>query len=1104
MKNLIYIATILMSFTGISQELDRSNNRLLWEISGNGLKNPSYLYGSFHNNSKEVFKFPDSTLWALDQADAVVLETSITEMMNRVDVREKKAWWEFYVTKDITRNKAADEDHTRTSYGDDEGNTQFIDMFFQQVADNCDKEFYPLEKISDQMKLSVIPKTIKEGVNLKALGKEIEDFDMQEAYLRGDIVELYEFTKKTSEIYEGYFEALLPDRNKIMANGLDTLMHQHKVFCAVGAAHLSGEEGVIQLLKDKGYTLRPVVPVYTDELEVYFEKFKKCNGYMYRDDLYGFKVRLNGKPKVTDEDGARRFTYQEMGQGNSYHMQIRYLEKQVNWNDFALSYFITDNGDTSVYNTLTLKDGTRAYEGLINENTPNALWVRSFTKNDISYLMYCNGGSKFMNSNRPQEYFNKFEFLPEDLYDVTDYDTILTPTKTLELILPKGGVTTDDKGDQIKWWKHIYFNPATGESYYIYETVLIDDIIYVHSDHYGEYLLEEYNKDSITYYDSIVSDNYLQKSFRATLYGKPSYGVMRKEGNVLQFVQYKGKNEANRDKFLNSFKRKPFEGPTELVSIRRMAFSTKVPPFGFKPLKTDFDAEYLKYKHYVLNDLDNATIYEVRYTKYEPWAFREDSLRKLLRNEVRWPANNYETVVDTVFNMSDSIPSMEYSIYYKESHNYMRGKSFIKGKEIITYKLTHPISMSEIYKSTYFMDSIELKQARKPTINDYSIADLQKQLDGDEDDKYEMLDFLYYSDFTPATAKKLLYELDGLDYVGSEDKPYRASGRYYLTYELDSAQVDDALYDYWIKHSRTAEPSFNSEMLEKFANHATEDKYMHNAVRYINQNKIELGSTYDFMDFLNLYPERYQLIWEEVQTLLLKDLDPPSSMYADLIEIADMPFYNTFIKSKDFKKYSLKKKRKPWVKTRYFEALIAANESQETIISSMKKWKVGDSYFDRGGKIAVEHKVKGKLTPAQEEQLDYTVSAMRYCEVMNRMGDSVLYKEKFSYLDYLGYIGLEYFLNNNNPYGYNTLEFENMVVFTDHKGVERTFAHFAVNRFGRIYRFIIELPEGESIPTRTELDDTFYDLGEAYEYPLEDLIDDIKEHLEAEDDGEED
>src|SRR5688572_14767473 len=70
---------ILISSLSFSQNFkikERKYPSLLWEITGNGLKKPSYLFGTMHVSSKMVFNLSDSFYTAIRSADVVALETN--------------------------------------------------------------------------------------------------------------------------------------------------------------------------------------------------------------------------------------------------------------------------------------------------------------------------------------------------------------------------------------------------------------------------------------------------------------------------------------------------------------------------------------------------------------------------------------------------------------------------------------------------------------------------------------------------------------------------------------------------------------------------------------------------------------------------------------------------------------------------------------------------------------------------------------------------------------------------------------------------------------------------------------------------------------------
>src|SRR6201990_384305 len=73
------LATILFLLSAIALPaqqpgVDKKYPTLLWEITGNGLKKPSYLFGTMHVSSKLVFHLSDSFYLDIKNADVVALE----------------------------------------------------------------------------------------------------------------------------------------------------------------------------------------------------------------------------------------------------------------------------------------------------------------------------------------------------------------------------------------------------------------------------------------------------------------------------------------------------------------------------------------------------------------------------------------------------------------------------------------------------------------------------------------------------------------------------------------------------------------------------------------------------------------------------------------------------------------------------------------------------------------------------------------------------------------------------------------------------------------------------------------------------------------------
>ena len=77
-------------------------------------------------------------------------------------------------------------------------------------------------------------------------------------YTSQDLDGIQALSDKDDPEMNGYMDLLLYDRNKKWAKELDGLLRGKSLLIAVGAGHLPGQQGVIELLRKKGYTVDPV------------------------------------------------------------------------------------------------------------------------------------------------------------------------------------------------------------------------------------------------------------------------------------------------------------------------------------------------------------------------------------------------------------------------------------------------------------------------------------------------------------------------------------------------------------------------------------------------------------------------------------------------------------------------------------------------------------------------------------------------------------------------------------------------------------------------------------------------------------------------------
>ena len=86
--------------------------------------------------------------------------------------------------------------------------------------------------------------------------------DMLAAYLQGDLAALLSMQQQMmsaeSEIDDRLLQRLLSHRNQRMAQRMQPYLQQGEAFIAIGALHLPGQGGVLQLLEQQGYAVSPV------------------------------------------------------------------------------------------------------------------------------------------------------------------------------------------------------------------------------------------------------------------------------------------------------------------------------------------------------------------------------------------------------------------------------------------------------------------------------------------------------------------------------------------------------------------------------------------------------------------------------------------------------------------------------------------------------------------------------------------------------------------------------------------------------------------------------------------------------------------------------
>lgn len=271
-------------------------NTVLWRISGNHLKAPSYVYGTMHIKDKRVFYADDSLVRYINSCELFAnelhpdsLNALLFKVLNQRDTTAdpfKKTLSEDeydLVNKKLQKDAGINLNQLKTkdfryikmllspTRRKSDDYPTFLDGYLMALAKRENKTLVGLENIRSQ---EGAINTLISGENYK---KEIVDMsrgdgrvsngyeDLIKIYQEGNVAKIQEKTASFSfELEEG----LLTHRNKFMARTIDSLVKEHTLFATCGAAHLGGKGGVLQLLRDMGYIVTPIIAAKRSYLNI--------------------------------------------------------------------------------------------------------------------------------------------------------------------------------------------------------------------------------------------------------------------------------------------------------------------------------------------------------------------------------------------------------------------------------------------------------------------------------------------------------------------------------------------------------------------------------------------------------------------------------------------------------------------------------------------------------------------------------------------------------------------------------------------------------------------------------------------------------------------
>jgi uncharacterized protein YbaP (TraB family) len=264
------------------------DNTLLWKISGNGLTQPSYLFGTMHILCADDATLSDTLKQVIKQADEIYFELDMDNMgemlgaMKYLRMNDGKKLSELLSPEDYAKveNYFKHNPVPLPLSMMNRFKPYFISSLIGESMMSCpqkngmeelimreskqyDKEIKGLETTEFQASIFDSIPYEKQAKDLVNYIDSIDSYkqtslEMVEVYREQNLEKMDTLMHKSDPGMDEYMDLLLYGRNRHWVEQMPDLMKQKSILFAVGAGHLPGDQGVINLLRKKGYKVTPM------------------------------------------------------------------------------------------------------------------------------------------------------------------------------------------------------------------------------------------------------------------------------------------------------------------------------------------------------------------------------------------------------------------------------------------------------------------------------------------------------------------------------------------------------------------------------------------------------------------------------------------------------------------------------------------------------------------------------------------------------------------------------------------------------------------------------------------------------------------------------
>lgn len=581
MKLFLLIISFFFSFLSFSQDEPQS---LLWEISGNGIEKPSYIYGTMHVSKKVAFRLDDVFFEALEKSESIALESdpstwlehnyeaAIVRPQNFSDSYQKNFYsslFELEHPEEVLIRSAIRSDnrmingylYRKDTNADNFEEETYLDMFIYQAGKKKNKPIVSLEDLDESQFLT--SKARQNAYKKKMDSWLVELYEKENPYLLQEDTYRERNLALLDSIGEAsnttYFrENMLYKRNDNMITVLDSLIKKQTVFAGVGAAHLPGEKGMLNLLRQKGYTVKPLVSNQTEKgqeakqnLEDYIatpvlKPFSTTDGFITLNTFTKLREFYYNGQKYSVAPDMTNGAYLTISRFNIFD----YLpnDKPIDLDRLENFLFEDIPGDIIVKEKIT-----SPFPGLsiLNKTKKGDYQKYHIYKTPLEVIIIKFGGPKNYVLDYENAIFSSVTFKKPS----SEFETFVSPYSKYEVQFPKFKVADNlpNPGNKL-------IQGSIGNDYYFLKESVNQDTYYIEEDAFeAKFIIENFFKDlELKDFSGTFADgNY--KSYEAiaktdSLSSTKVYLKSIVKDGSYYLLGYSGDTETKAKDFFNSFK----------------------------------------------------------------------------------------------------------------------------------------------------------------------------------------------------------------------------------------------------------------------------------------------------------------------------------------------------------------------------------------------------------------------------------------------------------------------------------------------------------------------------------------------------------------------